>query len=78
MKRILEGHLFPMNALGYYAVSTGKDNTADSIESIRACEERFFAQSKLIKDGIFLSNQATKRNLILAVNECLNECKIKN
>ncbi|XP_076220838.1 opa1 mitochondrial dynamin like GTPase isoform X2 [Nomia melanderi] len=70
LRKILSGKLFPMKALGYFAVVTGRGRQDDSIQTIRDHEEKFFRSSKLFKDGLAMSGQVTTRNLSLAVAEC--------
>lgn len=64
IKKILEGRLFPMKALGYYSVVTGTDGKHNSsIDDIRKYEEEFFADSKLFRDGVLKASQMTTRNM---------------
>lgn len=70
IKQILSGKLFPMKALGYYAVVSGTGNINDSINGIRQYEEDFFRDSKLFKSGMLKASQMTTQNLSFAVANC--------
>ncbi|KAF2900853.1 hypothetical protein ILUMI_05331 [Ignelater luminosus] len=70
IRKILQGKLFPMKALGYFAVVTGRGRKDDSIQTIKDYEENFFRNSKLFKEGRVMSAQVTTRNLSLAVADC--------
>jgi len=70
IKKILAGKLFPMKALGYFAVVTGRGRKDDSITDIRQYEEQFFRNSKIFRDNLMSSTQFTTRNLSMAVAEC--------
>lgn len=70
VRKILSGKLFPMKALGYFAVVTGRGRHDDPIQTIKDYEENFFRHSKLFKDGVVKSTQVTTRNLSLAVADC--------
>lgn len=70
IRKILSGKLFPMKALGYFAVVTGRGNKEDTIQDIKDYEEEFFQNSKIFKGGISNSSQITTRNLSFAVSEC--------
>ncbi|XP_055532232.1 dynamin-like 120 kDa protein, mitochondrial isoform X1 [Wyeomyia smithii] len=67
IRKILSGKLFPMKALGYFAVVTGRGRKDDTIETIREYEEKFFKNSRLFQSGVTMSHQVTTRNLSLAV-----------
>ncbi|XP_064486502.1 dynamin-like 120 kDa protein, mitochondrial [Ornithodoros turicata] len=71
IRKILDGKLFPMKALGYFAVVTGRGGGADdSITNIKAYEEHFFRNSKLCREGILNMSQCTTQSLSFAVSDC--------
>lgn len=70
IKKILDGELFPMKALGYYAVVSGKSGKNRDIQEIRDYEEKFFLTSSLLERGILNSSQCSTRNLSAKVSEC--------
>lgn len=70
IKKILDGELFPMKALGYFAVVAGKSGKNEDIQEIKDYEEQFFLTSSLCEKGILNPNQCTTRNLSAKVSDC--------
>eukprot|EP00002_Diphylleia_rotans_P023507 TRINITY_DN4626_c0_g1_i3.p1 TRINITY_DN4626_c0_g1~~TRINITY_DN4626_c0_g1_i3.p1 ORF type:complete len:803 (-),score=192.69 TRINITY_DN4626_c0_g1_i3:524-2932(-) len=69
IKKILDGRLFDMRALGYFAVITGTGNSQDTISSIKRYEETYFKSSSLIADKVLNPAQCTMKNLSAAITK---------
>ena len=69
LKQILDGKLFPLRALGYFAVVTGNENKDASIAEIRNHENQFFQRSPLLNSGILQPDQLGTNNLCDAVSK---------
>ncbi|KAG9510542.1 Dynamin-like protein [Fragariocoptes setiger] len=70
IKKILDGELFPIKAMGYYAVVAGKGGRDENIQEIKDYEEQYFLNSPLCQRGILDPSQCTTRNLSSKVSEC--------
>lgn len=70
LKKILDGKLFPMKALGYFGVITGKGRPEETIDEIKQYEDNFFKKSKLVREGILTLSKCTTSNLTEKVSDC--------
>ncbi|KAI6242784.1 hypothetical protein M3Y99_00185600 [Aphelenchoides fujianensis] len=70
IKKILEGKLFPMKAIGYLAWSPARTRRRLPSRRSAATKEEFFENSKLFKEGILKPSQMTTRNMSIAVSDC--------
>eukprot|EP00123_Amoebidium_parasiticum_P016511 comp23471_c0_seq1/m.39216 comp23471_c0_seq1/g.39216 ORF comp23471_c0_seq1/g.39216 comp23471_c0_seq1/m.39216 type:complete len:888 (-) comp23471_c0_seq1:214-2877(-) len=69
IRSIMEGRLFRMHALGYYAVVTGKGDANEDIEDIKRYEQDYFAKSQFFRDGVLRPQQTTTENLSRAISQ---------
>ena len=69
LKQILDGKLFPLRALGYFAVVSGTDDRDASISTIRKYENDFFQKSNLLRSGILKVEQLGTQNMCDAVSK---------
>jgi len=63
LKQILDGKLFPLRALGYFAVVAGMDDRNASINQIRAYESDVFQTSELFRQGLMKPEQLGTGNM---------------
>lgn len=70
IKKILDGRLFPIKAIGYYAVVAGKSGKNENIQDIKDYERHFFDNSTLCATGILNKSQCTTENLSAKVSAC--------
>eukprot|EP00004_Rigifila_ramosa_P006477 TRINITY_DN1725_c0_g1_i5.p1 TRINITY_DN1725_c0_g1~~TRINITY_DN1725_c0_g1_i5.p1 ORF type:complete len:953 (-),score=259.51 TRINITY_DN1725_c0_g1_i5:43-2553(-) len=69
MRQMMEGRLFRMKAINYFAVvtGTGSRTSEEDIDSITKYETEFFKQSTLFQSGVMRTSQTTTSNLAHAV-----------
>ena len=75
LQEMLNGKLFPMKALGYFAVVTGCSDDLDNNESstiamIKEHEDKFFATSRFFRSGVLKEDQLSTSKLSIAVSSC--------
>jgi len=69
LKQILDGKLFPLRALGYFAVVTGVDGTTEAtIDQIQTHEAQVLKTSELFRTGLLKSDQLGTRNMCETVS----------
>ena len=69
LKQILDGKLFPLRALGYFAVVTGIDGETDAtIDQIQTHEAQVLKTSDLFRSGLLKSDQLGTRNMCETVS----------
>ncbi|OWA52960.1 Dynamin-like 120 kDa protein, mitochondrial [Hypsibius exemplaris] len=63
IRRVTDGSLLPLKAIGYYAALPGRGPRSEPVEDVEKFEENYFRTSKLFSSGALKPEQLSTKNM---------------